>query len=228
MRLTVIAIMSVCVLLTAGCSRSKEEGSGSDGKSQEALPAGSVPVPVAPPVVASRFTPCPAMSPAIFCSGPIIVTAGQPVITKDGEALKDGRQRLNARIEFTVESRTGGPVMFNLANQDVKINLQYGIVLESNIFYEQFRSGVTPCIKEREICLQVQRDNFLTAPPPGESKPRFTLFYKGYVDASLVKRLPDVATAGTAFEAYVVETGQPDSTVKVSFSELPTQNLLAQ
>lgn len=127
-----------------------------------------------------------------------------------------------------MESRTGGMVLFNLAEQTVKMTLPIGRVLASQIYSERNRSGITPCRNERETCVQGQRDSFLKVPPPGETPPRFQLFFGGQADGSVAGRLPTVTTASTELEAYVVEPGQPTETVKIGFANVPVQNMISQ
>jgi hypothetical protein len=176
----------------------------------------------------SGLAPCPPVSKDLFCSGPIIVRASTPVLVRNGRATSDGSQRIRTTIGFTVESRTGSELRFNLADQEAKLTLsEIATVLSARLRDDELRSGVSPCRQQREACVQGAIDSFIKV-EPGATPPRFQLFPWGTADGSVAGQLGDVTVADVEFEAYVVTPDGQTQTIAVSFQGLPIQNQTAK
>lgn len=234
-----IALIALA-LCVAGCEAADkqapppstpQEESGTPAAPPEASPV-TAPVEVQTAVAAApaapSLAPCPPAEKALFCSGPVIVRASSPVLVREGRASNDGAQRVRATVGFTVESRTGAELRFNLADQEAKLTLsEIATVLQARLRSDQYRSGITPCRQPREACVQGAADSFIRV-EPGATPPRFQLFPWGTADASVAGQLGDLTVADIEFEAYVLTPDGQVQSILVSFQGLPIQNQMTR
>ena len=166
--------------------------------------------------------------PDVYCRGPVLVRASNLIISRT-RLHGDGGMDVEGKVTFSVENRTDAPLRFNMLRREVtNLTLANGVVLSGNYAGTQPRniSGLTPCQRDAESCLNAQADDFVVL-EAGESPARFNVSFEERVDPQNANSVPRVSTADTNVQLLVVGADGSDRKISASFSQVPVFNNLA-